>query len=70
MCKEDGKLTTTAEFMDLCERITNSQYKFCRGIDPEATYFSHIKRMCVVQMLPSRELIPLTACSGISLLDV
>ena len=32
--------------MDLCEKITNDQYKFCPGIDPEdyiSKYFSRIR---------------------------
>ena len=46
MSKEKGKLSTVDEFLALCERMTNSEYKFCPGIDPDvyvSTYFSKIR---------------------------
>ena len=46
LSKEKGKLSTVAEFLALCERMTNSEYKFCPGIDPDvyvSTYFSKIR---------------------------
>ena len=45
-CKENGKLTTVDEFLNLCERITSNEYKFCPGIDPDvymSKYFSKIR---------------------------
>lgn len=45
-CKETGNLQTVEDFVKVCNMMTDKQYKFCPGIDPDvyqSTYFVKIR---------------------------